>query len=643
VLANYTVEYSQDTFDICKELSGLETEVPLEDLLKVFRLPPDLPHRKHVNLVQFISMMQDVQPEAQVVFAPMLFGEADLSGVLATGLPKLVHFTVKDKNRLKPHQVVSMASWARFNPGHSILLFDDHDVRLFMNTYFRRLLPTFDTLESQVERTDMWRYLVLCIFGGVYADSDVVAARPLKDWVQDAGLLVGIENVFTTPEAARKRTYARQVQMVQWVIAAKRGHPVVCRMGDYVRAHVAKEASGEFFDPDRNHAILERTGPGIWSSSVHDYILEHGYNVTDVVAGVKVGDMRVLPQPVFGCPSSQFNPWFDPVPYVYHMFKGSWRKAPPSKLSLLVVTLWHLAVDTAYAYHPPAHEVRATEAARHAAALAAARRANATLASASSSSRKGQEPSHIQPGTSSSSSSSAGALAGGAAAATPAAHASSAAAGAAGAVGRQQQQPPTTAAAAAAAAAAAVAAQRHYPPMPWWFPCLVFACFSGVLLALVAGVARSGCCCWAASKLAAQPAVAAALARGKQDAATALVLARVYVVPAALRAGQAAAVALSGALRAAAAAASMHPPRDLRVPFMVGDVCSVSDQERHQGSPVGCGLLADAGAAEEGVPHGALVGASGQGGISHSSSSSSSSRGKRAAAGLPYYSGLQQR
>jgi hypothetical protein len=35
VLANYTVEYSQDTFDICKELSGLETEVPLEDLLKV--------------------------------------------------------------------------------------------------------------------------------------------------------------------------------------------------------------------------------------------------------------------------------------------------------------------------------------------------------------------------------------------------------------------------------------------------------------------------------------------------------------------------------------------------------------------------------------------------------------------------------
>jgi hypothetical protein len=333
VLKNYTIANSRDTFDICKELSGLgRREIPLEDLLPVFNLPSDLPKYQFINLAKFIRLMQQVQPDVQIVFAPMLFGEADLSGVLSQGLPKLVHFTVKDKNKLKPHQVVSMASWAKHNPGHSIMLFDDSDIHLFMTTYFPELLSTFDGLDSQVERTDMWRYLVLCIFGGVYADSDVVSARPLSDWVQDAGLLTGIENVFTSFEEAKRRTYTRQVQMVQWAIAAKRGHPVVCRMGEYVKHHVAKEQSGEFFDPDRNHAILERTGPGIWSSSVHDYIMEHGYNITDVVAGMKVGDVRILPQPAFGCASSTFNPEHDPVPYVYHMFKGSWRKAPPSKV-----------------------------------------------------------------------------------------------------------------------------------------------------------------------------------------------------------------------------------------------------------------------------------------------------------------------
>jgi hypothetical protein len=43
---------------------------------------------------------------------------------------------------------------------------------------------------------------------------------------------------------------------------------------------------------------------------------------------MKVGsEVRILPQPVLGCTSSTFNPEHDPVPYVYHMFMGSWRKA----------------------------------------------------------------------------------------------------------------------------------------------------------------------------------------------------------------------------------------------------------------------------------------------------------------------------
>lgn len=186
----------------------------------------------------------------------------------------------------------------------------------------------------------MWRYLVLCRMGGVYADSDVVAARPVTDWVQDAGLLVGIENVFTTPEEAKRRDYSRQVQMVQWTIASRKGHPVVCRMGQYVAQHVKEEAAGEFVDPDRDHAILERTGPGIWSSSVHDYISEHGVNVEDLVAGGKVGDVRVLPQPVFGCASATFNPEEDTLPYAYHMFKGSWKSKQPSKVVSFISTLY---------------------------------------------------------------------------------------------------------------------------------------------------------------------------------------------------------------------------------------------------------------------------------------------------------------
>ena len=52
-----------------------------------------------------------------------------------------------------------------------------HTRRPVVSSDFPDLLPTFDGLPSQVERTDMWRYMVLCAHGGVYADSDVLCAK----------------------------------------------------------------------------------------------------------------------------------------------------------------------------------------------------------------------------------------------------------------------------------------------------------------------------------------------------------------------------------------------------------------------------------------------------------------------------------
>lgn len=366
-LVGYNFNNSKDTFELCHETSGLNREIPLEELLPVFNLPNDLTRRKNVDLEELVNLLHEVQPDFKVVWQPMLFGEPDIGSLLSPGgLPRLVHFTVKDKNDLQPHQVVSMASWAYYNPGHSLMLFDDSDIHSFMTSYYPELLPTFEGLSSQVERTDMWRYLVLCKMGGVYADSDVVCARPVSNWAQDAGLLVGIENVFTTPEEAKRRDYTRQIQMVQWAIASRKGHPVVCRMGEYVAAHVAEEQQGQFIDPDRNHAILERTGPGIWSSSVHDYIKEAGsLSVEELVAGGKVGDVRVLPQPVFGCASATFNPEHDPYPYVYHMFKGSWRAKHNNKVMTFIRSLYKTL-------HHKQHDDNGRQAALAAAAAAAA-------------------------------------------------------------------------------------------------------------------------------------------------------------------------------------------------------------------------------------------------------------------------------
>lgn len=105
IYANYTFQSSRDTFDLCKEQSGLRREVPLEELLPQFGLPADLTQRKTITLAQFLEMCAAAAPAATLVVAPMLHGDTDLHASLSEGLPKLVHFTVRNKDALVPHQV----------------------------------------------------------------------------------------------------------------------------------------------------------------------------------------------------------------------------------------------------------------------------------------------------------------------------------------------------------------------------------------------------------------------------------------------------------------------------------------------------------------------------------------------------------
>lgn len=72
-------------------------------------------------------------------------------------------------------------------------------------------------------------------------------------------------------QEAEEASYVHKIQVVQWTVASKRSHPVVCRMGAAIKAFVEQEAAdGYRFEQDKGHdaSILLRTGPGIWSTEV---------------------------------------------------------------------------------------------------------------------------------------------------------------------------------------------------------------------------------------------------------------------------------------------------------------------------------------------------------------------------------------
>lgn len=81
----------------------------------------------------------------------------------------------------------------------------------------------FHQLKTPVEKSDAWRYHVLCGHGGIYADTDTVCAHPFDTWVNfnstpEPGLIVGIENRFYSQEVRLGLELgSRTAQSIQWL------------------------------------------------------------------------------------------------------------------------------------------------------------------------------------------------------------------------------------------------------------------------------------------------------------------------------------------------------------------------------------------------------------------------------------------
>ena len=102
------------------------------------------------------------------------------------------------------------------------------------------------------------------------------------------------------------------LQVLQWVIVAAPGHPVLKEVCDFIALHALSK-----FSNNTNRDTLERTGPGVWT----DAVLRHALASSE-------WPVRILPRVAFG-----INPKdaADPVPpdhegvAVLHHFLGSWK------------------------------------------------------------------------------------------------------------------------------------------------------------------------------------------------------------------------------------------------------------------------------------------------------------------------------
>lgn len=190
------------------------------------------------------------------------------------------------------------------------------------------VLEYYLTLENGGEKSDLWRYCVLYLNGGVYTDTDTYCNVPLSKWVKHYDLVLGIE-AFLTIDAARSfgadkigfEYNGKIISVCNWTMASKPKHDLFKNL----IIDICK-------NPITNNVLLN-TGPGRLSKHTYEYFNNSDFSKLENENIIK--DKSILFNiNKFGSNQSHsnasknnnnpFEPLRDDV-YVTHLFDGSWR------------------------------------------------------------------------------------------------------------------------------------------------------------------------------------------------------------------------------------------------------------------------------------------------------------------------------
>lgn len=252
--------------------------------------------------------------------------------------------------QIDPSKISDAASWLARNPDYSYHLVGDQEASRLLYQHKlsnKKLREFYHGLPNTGMKSDLLRYLILANEGGVYADTDVEAIRPIDTWIpeqysENAKVVVGIE--FDRLDGPNWGQVHEELQFCQWTIAAAPNNPLLLRMVTSVVTRLEKHAKdrnstvGEvgFSDSD----VINLTGPSAWTDVVFEQLRIYQPRLTSVrdLTGLReptlIGDILILPIDGFGMGQMHSNSTNDgSIPsdaLVQHKFHGSWRTSNES-------------------------------------------------------------------------------------------------------------------------------------------------------------------------------------------------------------------------------------------------------------------------------------------------------------------------
>ena len=204
-------------------------------------------------------------------------------------IPKIIWQTMKT-NEVPDVMSAYASTWIDLNPEYEYCFHDDVDVIEFITNSFPEYLDGYSKLKYGASKADLWRYLIMYKYGGVYADIDCKCINPLREWVNPDAL-------FVTQLGTNK-------DICQWLIVTIPGNPIFLRAAQKTlqnsKSDNCKESYFGFELSNNqlkirknepliriNHGILGLSGPPVLQKSAEECKLEgtinHILSLTQIV------------------------------------------------------------------------------------------------------------------------------------------------------------------------------------------------------------------------------------------------------------------------------------------------------------------------------------------------------------------------
>lgn len=169
-------------------------------------------------------------------------------------IPKIIWQTYKTSkfDNLPQNALLKSITWKNLNPDFEHKYFNDDDIYNFVKEeYGQEMLDLMNSFKVPVMKADLWRYLVIYKYGGVYADIDTECKKPLNEWFDlDKNMIVAPEN---------------GLHYVQYFFAAEAKSPVIKSVIDILVKRCSK------INYDMPHFVHHYTGPGVFTDGIRSY------------------------------------------------------------------------------------------------------------------------------------------------------------------------------------------------------------------------------------------------------------------------------------------------------------------------------------------------------------------------------------